>query len=142
MKLADNLSRLGTETAFEVLARAAALEREGGNHQSWHWPTGFQNTGAYCGSGRQVLRDGHHGYTPANGLLSRKPLPPTCTNVTMLMLTPNASSWSRGKVTSSLRSSCSAKLSRIMYPDPIPIYKSHYRLLRREGSTDPSERGE
>ena len=29
MKLANNLSRLGTETAFEVLARAATLEREG-----------------------------------------------------------------------------------------------------------------
>jgi len=29
MKLAENLSRLGTETAFEVLARAAALEAEG-----------------------------------------------------------------------------------------------------------------
>jgi len=29
MQLAENLNRLGTETAFEVLARAAALEREG-----------------------------------------------------------------------------------------------------------------
>ena len=29
MKLAENLNRLGTETAFEVLARAAQLEREG-----------------------------------------------------------------------------------------------------------------
>src|ERR687896_1251509 len=29
MKLASSMSRLGTETAFEVLARARALERQG-----------------------------------------------------------------------------------------------------------------
>ena len=29
MTIADSLSRLGTETAFEVLARAKALEAEG-----------------------------------------------------------------------------------------------------------------
>ncbi|HEY8684860.1 MAG TPA: pyridoxal phosphate-dependent aminotransferase, partial [Chloroflexota bacterium] len=31
MKLAARMERLGTETAFEVLARAKALEREGRN---------------------------------------------------------------------------------------------------------------
>ena len=29
LQLVDNLARLGTETAFEVLARAADLERQG-----------------------------------------------------------------------------------------------------------------
>ena len=31
MRLADRMNRLGTETAFEVLARAKALEAQGKN---------------------------------------------------------------------------------------------------------------
>ena len=29
MQLADNMNRLGTETAFDILARAAELQRQG-----------------------------------------------------------------------------------------------------------------
>ena len=32
MKLAERMGRLGTETAFEVLAKARMLEREGQGH--------------------------------------------------------------------------------------------------------------
>ena len=70
MKLADNLSRLGTETAFEVLARAAALEREGKEiiNLGIGQPD-FKTPEHIVEAAVKALRDGHHGYTPANGLL-------------------------------------------------------------------------
>ncbi len=68
-QLAERVGRLGTETAFEVLARAKALEAEGreiinlGIGQP-DFPTPPHIVEAAC----QALRDGHHGYTPANGI--------------------------------------------------------------------------
>lgn len=70
MKLAENLTRLGTETAFEVLARAAQLEAEGkpvinlGIGQP-----DFKTPAHVVEAAIQALKDGHHGYTPANGIL-------------------------------------------------------------------------
>jgi aspartate/methionine/tyrosine aminotransferase len=70
MKLAENLSRLGTETAFEVLARAAALEAEGKSiiNLGIGQPD-FKTPGHIVEAAIKALRDGHHGYTPANGIL-------------------------------------------------------------------------
>jgi aspartate/methionine/tyrosine aminotransferase len=70
--LAAGMARLGTESAFEVLARAKALEDSGrsvinlGIGQP-DFPTPDHIVEAAC----KALRDGHHGYTPANGI---KPL--------------------------------------------------------------------
>lgn len=67
--LAAAVSRLGTETAFEVLARAHALQAKGksiinlGIGQP-DFPTPFHIVEAAV----KALRDGHHGYTPANGI--------------------------------------------------------------------------
>jgi len=70
LKLAENLSRLGTETAFEVLARAAALEAQGQSiiNLGIGQPD-FKTPDHIVEAAIQALRDGHHGYTPANGIL-------------------------------------------------------------------------
>ncbi len=69
MKLADRMSRLGTETAFEVLARANALAAQG--REIINLGIGqpdFQTPYNIVEAGRKALADGHHGYTPANGI--------------------------------------------------------------------------
>ncbi|WP_121061425.1 pyridoxal phosphate-dependent aminotransferase [Chachezhania antarctica] len=66
---ADSLSRLGTESAFVVLARAQALAAEG--HDIINLGIGqpdFPTPPHIVEAGIRALRDGHHGYTPANGL--------------------------------------------------------------------------
>jgi aspartate/methionine/tyrosine aminotransferase len=70
MLLAPNLQRLGTETAFEVLARAAELQRQGKDviNLGIGQPD-FQTPGHIVEAAIKALRDGHHGYTPAQGIL-------------------------------------------------------------------------
>ena len=70
MNLVDNMSRLGTETAFEVLARAEQLAREGKDiiNLGIGQPD-FKTPGHIVEAAIKALRDGHHGYTPANGIL-------------------------------------------------------------------------
>ena len=70
MLLAESLSRLGTETAFEVLARAAELQRQGKDviNLGIGQPD-FQTPAHIVEAAIKALRDGHHGYTPANGIL-------------------------------------------------------------------------
>jgi aspartate aminotransferase len=70
MQLAAAMGRLGTESAFEVLARATRLQQQGrpvinlGIGQP-DFPTPPHIVEAAV----KALRDGHHGYTPANGIL-------------------------------------------------------------------------
>jgi aspartate/methionine/tyrosine aminotransferase len=70
MQLAAAMSRLGTESAFEVLARATRLQLAGrpiinlGIGQP-DFPTPPHIVEAAV----RALRDGMHGYTPANGIL-------------------------------------------------------------------------
>jgi len=68
--LTDKLERLGTETAFEVLARAAELERSGKSiiNLGIGQPD-FKTPDHIVEAAIQALRDGHHGYTPAPGIL-------------------------------------------------------------------------
>jgi aspartate aminotransferase len=70
LALANRMSLLGTETAFEVLARAKALEAEGRSiiNLGIGQPD-FPTPGHIVEAGRKALADGHHGYTPANGIL-------------------------------------------------------------------------
>ena len=62
--------RLGTETAFEVLARAQALERQGQHiiHLEIGEPD-FDTPSAIVEAGAQALRHGYTHYTPSPGLL-------------------------------------------------------------------------
>src|SRR5690554_186188 len=70
LQLAENLDRLGTETAFEVLARAAELQRMGRDiiNLGIGQPD-FQTPQHIVEAAVKALRDGHHGYTPAQGIL-------------------------------------------------------------------------
>lgn len=70
LQFADSLSRLGTESAFEVLARAQNLAAQGRDiiNLGIGQPD-FQTPENIVEAGIKALRDGHHGYTPANGLL-------------------------------------------------------------------------
>ena len=70
LKIAQRMSRLGTETAFEVLARANALAAQGRDiiNLGIGQPD-FPTPENIVEAGRRALADGHHGYTPANGIL-------------------------------------------------------------------------
>ena len=70
MFIAERMARLGTESAFEVLARAAALAQQGKSiiNLGIGQPD-FATPENIVEAGRKALADGHHGYTPANGIL-------------------------------------------------------------------------
>ncbi|MBC7131595.1 MAG: pyridoxal phosphate-dependent aminotransferase [Roseovarius sp.] len=69
MIFADGMARLGTESAFTVLARAQALAAEGRDiiNLGIGQPD-FPTPPHIVEAGIRALRDGHHGYTPANGI--------------------------------------------------------------------------
>src|ERR1700688_4988069 len=70
LTLAGRMAQLGTESAFEVLARAKALEAEGRSiiNLGIGQPD-FATPAHIVEAGRKALADGHHGYTPAHGIL-------------------------------------------------------------------------
>ena len=70
LKTAAAVARLGTESAFEVLARAKQLEAQGRDiiNLGIGQPD-FQTPEHIVEAAVKALRDGHHGYTPANGIL-------------------------------------------------------------------------
>jgi aspartate aminotransferase len=70
LQLAQAMFRLGTESAFEVLARAKALEAQGRSiiNLGIGQPD-FQTPAHIVAAAQKALADGHHGYTPANGIL-------------------------------------------------------------------------
>ncbi len=69
MQLAQRMSRLGTESAFEVLARAKELERQGKDIINLGiGAPDFRTPDNVVEAGCRALRDGYHFYTPAKGL--------------------------------------------------------------------------
>ena len=69
LRLADSITRLGTESAFEVLARAQELARNGADIINLGIGQPDFNTPQHIVEAAiAALRDGWHGYTPANGL--------------------------------------------------------------------------
>ncbi len=69
MRLAERMSRLGTETAFEVLAKAKALEAQG--KEIIHLEIGepdFDTPEHIKEAAIKALRDGKTGYCPAPGI--------------------------------------------------------------------------
>lgn len=69
MKIAGRMNRLGTETAFEVLAKARALEAQGRDiiHLEIGEPD-FDTPSHIVEAGVQALRDGYTHYGPSPGL--------------------------------------------------------------------------
>jgi aspartate aminotransferase len=70
MKIAESFFRLGTETAFDILAKAKKLESEGKHiiNLGIGQPD-FSTPKHIVEAAKKALDDGHHGYTPANGIL-------------------------------------------------------------------------
>ena len=129
MILAERTGRLGTESAFAVLARAQALAAEGRDiiNLGIGQPD-FPTPPHIVEAGIKALRDGHHGYTPANGLPALReavaadlharhdtPVDPGC-----VVVVPG------GKPTMFFAGLMfSEPGAEIMYPDPgFPIYRS------------------
>lgn len=70
MKFAERMDHLGTESAFEVLARAKALEAKGQSviHLEIGQPD-FATPAPICEAAFQAMKEGYTGYGPAAGLL-------------------------------------------------------------------------
>src|SRR5665213_533578 len=69
MKTVANFDRIGEENAFAVLARATALAAQGRDiiNLGIGQPD-FRTPEHIVEAAIKALRDGHHGYTPANGI--------------------------------------------------------------------------
>lgn len=121
--------RIGEENAFAVLARATALAQAGKDiiNLGIGQPD-FHTPGHIVEAAIKALRDGHHGYTPATGLLAtreavvRRTLTTTGVEVSpeSVMIMPG------GKPTMFAAILMFGEPgAEIMYPDPgFPIYRS------------------
>jgi aspartate/methionine/tyrosine aminotransferase len=137
LRLVQALSRLGTESAFEVLARAKALQAQGRDivnlcigSPDFHTPANIVE------AGRKALADGAHFYTSAKGipelraavadevLLRRK----VAIDPEQVVIVPG------GKPTMHFAISMFGESgAEILYPNPgFPIYES---LIRFSGAT-------
>jgi len=121
--------RLGEENAFAVLARATALAHQGRDIVNLGiGQPDFQTPAHIVEAAIKALRDGHHGYTPANGLLAlreavvRRTLSTTGVEVSpeSVMIMPG------GKPTMFAAILMFGEPgAEILYPDPgFPIYRS------------------
>ncbi len=121
--------RLGEENAFAVLARATALAHQGKDVVNLGiGQPDFQTPAHIVEAAIKALRDGHHGYTPANGLLAlreavtRRTLATTGVEVSpeSVMILPG------GKPTMFAAILMFGEPGAdILYPDPgFPIYRS------------------
>ncbi|MSP80832.1 MAG: pyridoxal phosphate-dependent aminotransferase [Rhodospirillales bacterium] len=126
--------RLRTESAFEVLARADALKRQGRDIVNLGiGQPDFPTPPHVVEAAVRALRDGHHGYTPANGILPLREavaadlharlgatLDPDC-----VVIVPG------GKVTMFFAVLMFGEPgAEIIYPDPgFPIYESLVRFV-------------
>jgi aspartate/methionine/tyrosine aminotransferase len=129
LQLVDNLNRLGTETAFEVLARAAELERQGKSIVNLGiGQPDFKTPAHIVEAAIKALRDGHHGYTPAQGILPlREAVARDLKRRHGVEVHPDTVViWPGGKPTMFFSILMFGQPgAEIMYPDPgFPIYRS------------------
>ncbi|WP_202526151.1 pyridoxal phosphate-dependent aminotransferase [Sneathiella litorea] len=137
MGISAKMSRLGTETAFDVLARANALAADGMDiiNLGIGQPD-FPTPDNIVEAAVQALRDGQHGYTAANGIPElREAVAEDIAkyrNVTVnpdhIIVVPG------GKVTMAFAIEMFGEDgTEIMYPNPgFPIYES---MIRYTGAT-------
>lgn len=129
LQTAQNLTRLGTESAFEVLARAEALKAEG--HDVINLGIGqpdFKTPEHIVEAAVKALHDGHHGYTPAPGItLLRESVAADIERLRGVRVDPgNIVCVPGGKVTMFFAIMMFGEPgAEIMYPNPgFPIYES------------------
>ncbi len=121
--------RIGEENAFAVLARATELANQGRDiiNLGIGQPD-FKTPGHIVEAAVKALRDGHHGYTPANGLLQAREAVCRRTHfMTGVEISPDSVMiMPGGKPTmyAAIRMLGEAGVD-ILYPDPgFPIYRS------------------
>lgn len=129
LRTISGFDRIGEENAFAVLARATALAAQGKDiiNLGIGQPD-FKTPDHIVEAAIKALRDGHHGYTPATGLLAareavvRRTLTTTGVEVSPenVMIVPG------GKVTMFAAILIFGEPgAEILYPDPgFPIYRS------------------
>jgi len=130
MKYAKRMSRLGTESAFETLARARRLEREKGM-EVIHLQIGepdFDTPRNISEAAIQAIKDGHTHYTTPAGLYEAreaiaayyKRMRGISYDPDQIVITPGSK-----EVMFSLIMMLAEKGDEVIYPDPgYPIYKS------------------
>ena len=129
LQLVPNLKRLGTETAFEVLARADALKRQGKDIVNLGiGQPDFKTPAHIVEAAIKALRDGHHGYTPATGILPlREAVAADLHKRFQVSVSPDeVMIMPGGKPTMFMSIMMFGEVgAEIMYPDPgFPIYRS------------------
>ncbi|TNE38905.1 MAG: pyridoxal phosphate-dependent aminotransferase [Alphaproteobacteria bacterium] len=131
------MSRLGTETAFDVLARANALAAGGMDviNLGIGQPD-FPTPDNIVEAAVKALRDGHHGYTAANGIPElRKAVAGDIAKYRGVTVDPShIIVVPGGKVTMAFAIEMFGEAgAEIMYPNPgFPIYES---MIRYSGAT-------
>ena len=129
MILAERMHRLGTESAFEVLARAHRLAQQGRDiiNLGIGQPD-FPTPENIVAAAQKALADGHHGYTPANGILPlREAVAEDIAKYRGVAIDPDRIVIvPGGKVTMFFAITMFGEPgAEIMYPDPgFPIYRS------------------
>lgn len=137
MKLTEAVGRLGTETAFEVLARATALQARGRDiiNLGIGQPD-FSTPEHIVEAAVKALRDGAHGYTPAQGIVAlREAVAKDILSRRGVAVSPeNIAIMPGGKPTMFFAILMfGAPGVEILYPDPgFPIYRS---LIAYTGAT-------
>lgn len=129
MKLAQRMERLGTETAFEVLAKAKALEAEG--RDIIHLEVGepdFDTPSHICDAAAKALREGFTHYGPAPGMPElRKEIAKSIAATRNIQIEPNQVVVTPGA--KPIMFFCILALvnegDEVIYPNPgFPIYES------------------
>lgn len=129
LRTISGFDRIGEENAFAVLARATALSAQGKDiiNLGIGQPD-FKTPAHIVEAAIKALKDGHHGYTPANGLLAtREAVARRTLTMTGVEVSPeNIIIVPGGKVTMFAAIMIFGEPgAEILYPDPgFPIYRS------------------
>jgi aspartate/methionine/tyrosine aminotransferase len=131
--LADSLERLGTETAFTVLARANELERAG--REIVHLEIGepdFPTPAHICEAAAAALRAGHTSYCPSAGIPElREAAADYLARTRGLPIEPErvlVGTGAKPFLFFTILATCNAG-DEVVYPDPgFPIYESAVRF--------------
>ncbi len=134
MQLAEPMSRLGTETAFKVLAKAKALEAQG--REVVHLEIGepdFDTPSNIIQAGIRALQEGHTHYVPAAGILPLREAIAEYIGTTrgiqvdpsMVVVTPGGKPVMFYAILALINAG-----DEVMYPNPgFPIYESMIRFV-------------
>ena len=137
LRIVPSFSRIGEENAFAVLARATDLARQGKDviNLGIGQPD-FPTPDHIVEAAVKALRDGHHGYTPANGILPlREAVAADLHKRFSVEVSPEAVMIvPGGKVTMFMAILMFGEPgAEILYPDPgFPIYRS---MIEYTGAT-------